>query len=358
MSTFATNMAKNTSVEKKNGMSYLSWAAAYGLANRPEFTIPTWDGMPYRTLLGGAVVAVDMGAQRMWLPILNGSNQPIPLEKITDRDVTDAHMRALVKAIAAVTGVGLSLYAGYDGDGQRVAALFDVKPGDDLGKVSAVVEEKGKGSGKLYVPWWAAIAACMMADPEGFSWTVVEFPGPMPEETVPYLKGKSGVMVAVDVTYRGRTHRQWLPVMDFRFNAKAEATVMEWNTAVMRALAKAVAIVSGYGLATYAGEDTTPESAAAPKAEDKPAAKAAESAKTKAASSAAPPDGIPAVQMKTVTAIIQRLESGVDPEEVKRYLASPTSSKLGESARKAIEAKLAELEPVSADAASTGVSDV
>ena len=72
-----------------------------------------------------------------------------------------------------------------------------------------------------------------------------------------------GWMVSVRVVYKGDEHTEWLPIMtSFEpaqgdkegFQAMLEPTVADWNRAVMRCLAKAIAVASGYGLSIYADE--------------------------------------------------------------------------------------------------------
>jgi len=48
---------------------------------------------PYRRLFRGAVVAIDMLEQRIWLPVLDERNNPIAAENVTSRDVSDALQR-------------------------------------------------------------------------------------------------------------------------------------------------------------------------------------------------------------------------------------------------------------------------
>lgn len=309
-------------VEKVENLSYLSWANAYGLAGRPEYATPMFDGSPFRKMLGGAVVAIDLpslGAaapQRVWLPLMDYKNKQIPEAKVTGRDVTDALGRCLTKAIAMHRGVGLSAYAGYDGDGAKVANLLGpISPGDtDLSTAGAVTEIKGEGKYQVaYVPWWASVAASMLADPTGFHWNVAEFPvkGGAENETMPFLSMDSGVLVAVDLTFAGRSHRQWLPVMDNRNGSKGSIDTADWNKTVMRCLAKGIAMISGYGLSVYAGEDTTPVAKPAPKP--------------------AIPDireymgydltDIPtAAEAKTVRAILDRISAGAELSAVKSYI--------------------------------------
>jgi len=46
-------------IEKVNGAAYISWAAALGLAGRPQQEVALFSGRPFLPLFGGAVVAVD-----------------------------------------------------------------------------------------------------------------------------------------------------------------------------------------------------------------------------------------------------------------------------------------------------------
>ena len=101
-------------VADANGQSYIPWAAALAIAERPQQNVVMWKGNPARTLLGGAVVAIDMNGHRTWLPILDARNEAVPTSRLTSRDVNDAINRCRAKAIASVLGVGLGLYGKYD----------------------------------------------------------------------------------------------------------------------------------------------------------------------------------------------------------------------------------------------------
>ena len=156
----AINVNENT--EKKNGLTYLSWAWAWAELKKvyPDATyqIRHFDGKPflYDETLGYMVMTemtVDGITHEMWLPVMDGSNkamkdkpytyrvknqnhkyaklneadgkfydkygneQPEYIEKNVERatmfDVNTAIMRCLTKNIA-MFGLGLYIYAGED----------------------------------------------------------------------------------------------------------------------------------------------------------------------------------------------------------------------------------------------------
>jgi len=282
--------------ENINGATYLSWAAALALAGRPQQEVVLFGGRPFLPLFGGALVAVDSPSgenrQRTWLPILGGNNAPIPLSAISPRDVNDAIMRCRAKAVAMVNGVGLSIYAGFDGDALGFIKALGVKPDSDLTQANPLTEEKG-GGGAKYVPWAAALAAARITD-QNFFWEVLEFDAINPEtgevSRLPACRVAGGWMVSVRVFYKGREHVEWLPVMGVAevrtrngvrkldHQPLAEPTVFEWNRSVMRCLAKAIAVATGYGLGVYAGEDLAAIKAAQEASQRKPVKPAADGA--------------------------------------------------------------------------------
>ena len=122
----------NEHVEKKNGLSYLSWAWAwqmlmelyplsYTSINRPA------NGFPYWT--DGRTCWVDVSVTIKWydtdycsmkertrseiFPIMNYKNQSIPADKLTSFDVNTALQRAWTKCIAR-HGLGFYIYQGED----------------------------------------------------------------------------------------------------------------------------------------------------------------------------------------------------------------------------------------------------
>ena len=113
-------------VEKKNGLSYLSWPWAWAevkkLYPRSFYTIyEKEDGRNYfddgRTCwvkTGVSVVDGDYSLEHIEeLPIMDYKNNSIPVDKVTSYDVNKAIQRSLTKACAR-HGLGLYIYAGED----------------------------------------------------------------------------------------------------------------------------------------------------------------------------------------------------------------------------------------------------
>jgi len=102
-------------VEKKAGLSYLSWAWAWATLME-EFPSSAFAFHPDQSLEDGSVmvsctVTVEGQPRTMWLPVMDNRNNAI---KHPDaRKISDARMRCLVKAIA-MHGLGLYIYAGED----------------------------------------------------------------------------------------------------------------------------------------------------------------------------------------------------------------------------------------------------
>lgn len=112
--------------ETKNGLTYLSWAWAWGELKKryPETEYTVYEnehGWPYFTdghscwvKVGVTVVDDDKRIEHIeYLPIMNMRNQSIPAENVTSMDVNKAIQRGLTKA-AARHGLGLYIYAGED----------------------------------------------------------------------------------------------------------------------------------------------------------------------------------------------------------------------------------------------------
>lgn len=113
-------------VEEKNGLKYLSWAWAWGIAKRlyPEsyYTIyENADGWNYFTdgktcwvKTGVTMVDGDWNLEHIeYLPIMNFRNASIPAKEVDSFAVNKAIQRSLTKAIAR-HGLGLYIYAGED----------------------------------------------------------------------------------------------------------------------------------------------------------------------------------------------------------------------------------------------------
>lgn len=116
------NINVNDKTEKKNGLTYLSWAWAWGEIKKlhPDSTYTIYEnasGWCYHTDGKTAWVKTGVtvnGIEHIeYLPVMDHRNQSIPLEKVTSFDVNKAIQRSLTKA-AARHGLGLYIYAGED----------------------------------------------------------------------------------------------------------------------------------------------------------------------------------------------------------------------------------------------------
>lgn len=112
----------NEHVEKKNNLSYLSWAWAWAELKNvfPDATYTIYEnneGWNYftdgRTGWVKTGVTVNGIEHIEYLPIMDFRNKSIPLENITSFDVNKAIQRSLTKAVAR-HGLGLYIYAGED----------------------------------------------------------------------------------------------------------------------------------------------------------------------------------------------------------------------------------------------------
>ena len=116
----------NDKTETRNGLTYLSWAWAYGeLKKRYPLSFYTVyenaDGWMYHhddktawVKTGVTVVDGDMSLEHIeYLPVMDFRNKSISVDSITSFDVNKAIQRSLTKAIAR-HGLGLYIYAGED----------------------------------------------------------------------------------------------------------------------------------------------------------------------------------------------------------------------------------------------------
>lgn len=124
MSVFETLNAVNVNehTEEKNGLTYLSWAWAWGtlLKKFPDSTYKVYEdavGCIYhndgKTAWVKTGVTVEGKELIEYLPVMDFRNKSIPVENITSFDVNKAIQRSLTKAIAR-HGLGLYIYAGED----------------------------------------------------------------------------------------------------------------------------------------------------------------------------------------------------------------------------------------------------
>ena len=109
-------------IEKKNGLSYLSWSYAWGelLKRYPYATYKVYEnneGWNYftdgKTCWVKTGVTVQGKENIEYLPVMDFRNKSIPAENVTSFDVNKAIQRSLTKAIAR-HGLGLYVYAGED----------------------------------------------------------------------------------------------------------------------------------------------------------------------------------------------------------------------------------------------------
>jgi hypothetical protein len=147
MTVFETLNAVNVNehTEKKNGLTYLSWAWAWGelLKRYPDSTYTIYenrDGWNYhtdgKTCWVKTGVTVDGKEYIEMLPVMDFKNRSIPAEAVTSFDVNKAIQRSLTKAVAR-HGLGLYIYAGEDlpeGEDVKLEPLpaDALKPGEKM----------------------------------------------------------------------------------------------------------------------------------------------------------------------------------------------------------------------------------
>lgn len=111
----------NGHTEKKNGLTYLSWAWAWAEVKKAypnaTYTVYENDGWNYfsdgHTCWVKTGVTIDGLEHIEYLPVMDFRNSSIPADKVTSFDVNKAIQRSLTKACAR-HGLGLYIYAGED----------------------------------------------------------------------------------------------------------------------------------------------------------------------------------------------------------------------------------------------------
>lgn len=112
----------NDKTEQKNGLTYLSWAWAWGEIKKlhPDANYTVYEnpqGWNYftdgRTCWVKTGVTVNGIEHIEYLPVMDYKNKSIPFESVTSFDVNKAIQRSLTKACAR-HGLGLYIYAGED----------------------------------------------------------------------------------------------------------------------------------------------------------------------------------------------------------------------------------------------------
>ena len=143
----------NEHTEKKNGLTYLSWAWAWAEVKKryPGAFITIYenpDGWPYWT--DGRYCWVKTGVTieglelTEYLPVMDYKNNSIPMERVTTMDVNKSIQRSLTKACAR-HGLGLYIYAGEDlpeGEPEKAAEKPAESPKPTRTKKTSTKEEK------------------------------------------------------------------------------------------------------------------------------------------------------------------------------------------------------------------------
>lgn len=146
---FNTNVSDK--IEKKNGLSYVSWSYAWAEAKKQfpdaNYTIyENKDGWFYHTDGKTAWVKTGVtinGIEHIeMLPVMDFKNRSIPVDQITSTDVNKAIQRSLTKAVAR-HGLGLYVYAGEDLPEEEAETRRQEK--------EAVIQAKAQGKGKAEI---------------------------------------------------------------------------------------------------------------------------------------------------------------------------------------------------------------
>jgi hypothetical protein len=120
------NINVNDKTENRSGLTYLSWAWAWGELKK-EYPLSYYtiyenaEGLFYHTdgktcwvKTGVTVVDGEWKLEHIeYLPVMDYRNKSIPLDSVTSFDVNKAIQRSLTKAVAR-HGLGLYIYAGED----------------------------------------------------------------------------------------------------------------------------------------------------------------------------------------------------------------------------------------------------
>ena len=151
---YAVNVNGHT--EKKNGLTYLSWAWAWGEIKKrhPDATYTVYEnaeGWNYhtdgRTCWVKTGVTVNGIEHIEYLPVMDYKNKSISTENVTSFDVNKAIQRSLTKACAR-HGLGLYIYAGEDLPEEKANEKQDASRNIKNIAVKEVISELAKARGK------------------------------------------------------------------------------------------------------------------------------------------------------------------------------------------------------------------
>ena len=156
---YAVNVNGHT--EKKNNLTYLSWAWAWGEIKKrhPDATYTVYenaDGWNYhtdgRTCWVKTGVTVNGIEHIEYLPVMDYKNKSISTENVTSFDVNKAIQRSLTKACAR-HGLGLYIYAGEDLPEEEAAEKQDAsRNAKNIAAnniISALAKARGKSTGEI-----------------------------------------------------------------------------------------------------------------------------------------------------------------------------------------------------------------
>jgi hypothetical protein len=149
----------NDKVEKKSGLTYLSWAWAWSETKKacPDATYKI-GATDYDEALGfmcHTEVTIAGETLEMWLPVMDGANKSMKKESYTYQtrygeksveaattfDLNKTIMRCLVKNLA-MFGMGIYIYAGEDlPDSETTVAVAAAKPNEDNAASINIVKE-------------------------------------------------------------------------------------------------------------------------------------------------------------------------------------------------------------------------
>lgn len=151
---YAVNVNGHT--EKKNNLTYLSWAWAWGEIKKrhPDATYTVYenaDGWNYhtdgRTCWVKTGVTVNGIEHIEYLPVMDYKNKSISIENVTSFDVNKAIQRSLTKACAR-HGLGLYIYAGEDLPEEEAAEKQDASRNAKNTAANNIISGLAKARGK------------------------------------------------------------------------------------------------------------------------------------------------------------------------------------------------------------------
>lgn len=151
----------NGHTEKKNNLTYLSWAWAWGEIKKrhPDATYTVYenaDGWNYhtdgRTCWVKTGVTVNGIEHIEYLPVMDYKNKSISIKDVTSYDVNKSIQRSLTKACAR-HGLGLYIYAGEDLPEEEAAEKQDAsRNAKNIAAnniISALAKARGKSDGEI-----------------------------------------------------------------------------------------------------------------------------------------------------------------------------------------------------------------